>query len=174
MRKYLTPSITAICLICTGMNMAIAQTANPFKNVTGDETSPQPKTVPKAKPKPEGAIRVNGKICRRAVQHVPRDDVAYQAGVDAYGNPVKPADLPGSNFEFDIPDSVSFDLDFNPLKYAGNSNLENLFPNASSSLGVIKYSISSGKLTYNGRPLTNDQNAAIAAACREYASKKKQ
>ncbi|WP_147300892.1 hypothetical protein [Aestuariispira insulae] len=130
--------------------------------------------APRAKPKPDNmGPKVNGKICRRAVNHVPRDDVTYQAGVDAYGNPVTPADLPGSNFALDIPDEVSFDLSFNPLKYAGNSNLENTFSDASMSMGTIKYSISSGRLTYNGKPLNDDQHAAIAAACREYAKKNK-
>ena len=150
---------------------------NPFKNVTGDDTGSAlatPDPAPKAKPKPAGAnVRVNGKVCRRAVNHVARDDVTYKAGVDAYGNPVTPADLPGSNFDLDIPDEVSFDLSFNPLKYAGNSDLEDTFSDSSTSLGTIRYSLSSGQLTYNGKPLNDDQNAALAAACREYAKQHK-
>lgn len=169
-------------MLSVGFLVAVAGMAshaeeNPFKNISGDKEESGlavKQEAPRAKPKPENmGPKVNGKICRRAVTHVPRDDVAYQAGVDAYGNPVTPADLPGSNFDLDIPDEVSFDLSFNPLKYAGNSNLEDTFSDASMSMGTIKYSISSGRLTYNGKPMNDDQHAAIAAACREYAKKNK-
>ena len=170
MIKFITIGLLGIMVSLVGNVDAFAQ-ENPFTNLTGPESAPVQSKSPKPKAKPDSGIRVNGTICRRAVKHVPRDDVTYKAGVDAYGNPVTPADVPGSNFQFDIPDEISFNLDFNPLKYAGNSNLEILFPDASASLGTIKYSIGSGKLTYNGKPLTDDQASAIAAACREYARK---
>src|SRR5271168_4053724 len=46
---------------------------------------------------PDGRIVITRDMCNQAsVQYQPAPDVAYQPGVDVYGRPVAPADLPNS------------------------------------------------------------------------------
>ncbi|MGY8992305.1 MAG: hypothetical protein ACKVHL_12065, partial [Rhodospirillales bacterium] len=40
-------------------------------------------------------------------------------------------------------------------------------PDATLNLGKVRYDISSGRLTFNGKPLEGDQQAELAAKCRE-------
>ena len=57
----------------------------------------EPKAATKADVKPGAVeITVTPKDCRRLVAHKPADDVTYKPGVDAYGRPVAPADLAGT------------------------------------------------------------------------------
>jgi hypothetical protein len=46
---------------------------------------------------PDGRIVITREMCSQAsIEHVPAPDVTYKPGVDVYGRPVAPADLPNS------------------------------------------------------------------------------
>lgn len=167
-RRFLSlrPITVAIMLHCTiyfGGTEAMAQSgtgegANPFTN-SGEVANPR------APRKSTGiTIHLTKRQCRQVVvSHKPAADVAYKPGVDVRGNPVAPADLSGG-FEWVAPNEIEFDLAFNPL---GNTGLDpDDFANTSAGVGRIKYDILSGRLTLNGRPLSDPLLAVIENQCR--------
>ena len=111
-------------------------------------------------------LKISGKVCNRLVNHQPAADVEYQEGVDVRGNAVAPADLPGSRFQFKLPENVSFDLALNPLQFAGNANLATLFSESSMNFGRINYNLASRRLTLDGKILGDEEAQLIAEACR--------
>lgn len=134
------------------------QGANPFTN-SGEVASPRaPRRVSGY------TISLSERVCRRlTVSHEPSADVAYKPGVDVRGEAVVPADLPGG-FEWVAPDTIEFDLAFNPL---GNTGLDaDAFANTSARIGHVKYDILTGNLTLNGRPLADPILAIIESQCR--------
>lgn len=139
-------------LLCLAGSLALAD-ENPFDGGKGGQTSVD-------------TVHVTGDICQKVVRHQPQEDVSYKPGVDVYGNPVEPADLPGSTVEFSLPETVEFDLPLNPFEFMGRPDLADLFPNAAFSIGHIKYDVGAGEVTLNGRLLNDDQKTALAAACR--------
>jgi len=52
--------------------------------------------LPAAAAAQEPSLTVDPRACRMVADHVPSADVEYRPGVDARGNAVAPADLPGS------------------------------------------------------------------------------
>ena len=133
--------------------------ANPF----GNEGETRPRAPDKESVR---YLKISGKVCNRLVNHQPAADVEYQEGVDVRGNAVAPADLPGSRFQFNLPENVSFDLALNPLQFAGNANLATLFSESSMNFGRINYNLSSGRLTLDGKILGDEEAQLIAEACR--------
>ncbi len=111
-------------------------------------------------------VRISGRDCARLVQHRPRDDVAYRPGVDVHGRKVAPADLPGSRPPLKLPQTVEFDIAFNPLKGTSKSR----FGETSIKVGRVRYDIARGTFTFNGQPLTDPQIAALSRKCREAAT----
>lgn len=105
-------------------------------------------------------ITVSKRDCRRVTAYQPSGDVDYKPGVDARGNAVAGANLPGSVI-IEAPKTITIPLTL---------ELADLFAlppgmEAEAGIGTVKYDIGSGKLEYNGQPLTDPQMAAIAAAC---------
>lgn len=151
------------CNISFGADEAFAQSgtgegANPFTN-RGEVANPR------APRKSSGmTIQLTKRQCRQVVvNHEPSADVAYKPGVDVRGNSVAPADLVGG-FEWVTPNEIEFNLAFNPL---GNTGLDSDdFVNTSASVGTVKYDILSGRLTLNGRPLSDPLLAVIESQCR--------
>lgn len=141
---------------------------NPFSNDGGlGEPAADP---PRARVKPDHIrLQVTEADCRRLVAHQPAADVAYQPGVDVRGDAVAPADLPGSNAlgEKLLETEIAFDLELNPLLFAGNAALANSFDEATVNFGRVVYDRDSGRMTLDGEPLTDPQTAAISKACRE-------
>ena len=160
-------ALVVVALILFGLGLsqspALAQSdagegANPFTN-EGDVANPRPPR------KPAGmTIRLSKRECRQLIiSHKPSADATYKPGVDVRGKPVAPADL-ASGYEWVAPDTIEFDLAFNPL---GNTGLDaDAFANTSASVGTVKYDILTGKLTLNGRPLTDPLLAVIESQCR--------
>jgi hypothetical protein len=114
-------------------------------------------------------VRVTEADCRRLVLHEPAPDVAYQPGVDVRGKEVAPADLQGSNTlgQKLLETEIAFDLNLNPLLFAGNPALAETFDEATVNFGRVTYDKGTGRMTLDGEPLTDPQQAAIVAACRE-------
>ncbi|WP_193180390.1 hypothetical protein [Nisaea sediminum] len=118
-----------------------------------------PGIAPAAEDDPAG-IKVSKRDCQRVIAYQPSADVEYKPGVDARGNAVAGADLPGSVI-IEAPKSITIPLTL---------ELAELFAlpggtSAEAGIGTVKYDIGSGRLEYNGQPLTDPQMAAIAAAC---------
>ena len=103
--------------------------------------------------------KISAKDCRRAVKHVPAPDVAYKPGVDVRGRKVAPADL-GGRPRLKLPNVLTFDIELDLSSLAGG--LEADVP-----VGTIRYDINSGRITFNGQPLTGPQQAQLVARCRE-------
>ena len=109
-------------------------------------------------------ITVTLEDCRRLVAHQPADDVAYKPGVDAYGRPVMPADLPGTQV-IKAPDKITFTITYDALGKLGLTESSNLLA-GEATVGEVSYDISSGRLEFNGAPLTDPEIAVLAAACK--------
>jgi len=120
-----------------------------------------PVNVQAADDSPAG-IKISKRDCLRVIAHQPSADVEYKPGVDARGNPVRSADLPGSAI-IEAPDSITIPL---TLELADMFALPEGM-SAEAGIGTVTYDIGSGRLEYNGQPLTDPQMAAIAAACAE-------
>jgi hypothetical protein len=109
-----------------------------------------------------GRMRVKRDDCRRLVQHRPDPDVAYKPGVDVRGKPVKPADLPGG-LNLEPADDVEFEISFNPLRGGTGGR----FGSTELYVGRVKVDLKSGAVTFNDIPLTDPEQAELAAKCRE-------
>lgn len=110
-------------------------------------------------------ITVNATDCQRLVQHRPAADVAYTPGVDANGNAVAPADLPGS-VTIETPTEVTFDVSYDLLSNYGIETDTALAPRGEAVVGTVKYDLLSGVLTFNGERLDDGEAAALADLCR--------
>jgi hypothetical protein len=108
-------------------------------------------------------VTVRPEDCRHLVAHRPADDVAYKPGVDAYGRPVAPADLPGTQV-IKTPNKITFSITYDALKGLGVSEGEGLL-SGEASVGDVSYDISKGRLEFNGEPLTDPEIGALAIAC---------
>lgn len=109
-------------------------------------------------------VTVTPKDCRRLIAHQPADDVAYKPGVDAYGRPVTPADLPGIRV-IKAPDKITFSITYDALKGLGVTGTSDLL-SGEASVGEVSYDISKGRLEFNGQPLGDPEIAALALACK--------
>ena len=109
-------------------------------------------------------VGVSAEDCRAVVAHQPAPDVAYQPGVDALGRPVAPADLGGTP-QIRLPDPLVIPI---TVDLAERLNLSTA-PGALEpelQVGVVTVD-RAGRVTFNGVPLTSDDQAALEAACRE-------
>lgn len=110
-----------------------------------------PKTWP-AEPDPE-------ETCRLVEIHRPDADVAYQPGVDANGNAVAPADLPGSG-GITLPDEITIDLRV-PLAELLGADTPPFLNDAGIDAGHVTVNRKTGALFYNGQRL----DAPYAVLC---------
>lgn len=107
-------------------------------------------------------ITVTGSDCARLVQHQPAPDVAYRPGVDVRGRPVASADL-NPTPQIRVPETITFDIAVD-LRRFGVSRTSPLYePNLR--LGTVTVG-KDGRVYYDGQPLGDAENAALAEACR--------
>jgi len=101
--------------------------------------------------------------CKQLVNHQARGDVAYQPGVDVYGNAVAPADVQPLG-AIKVPDEIVIDFG---LDLAGRYGFgaASLF-DATAGIATIQYDIATGALTFNGKPLLDEDARAIERACK--------
>lgn len=110
-------------------------------------------------------IVVEPGACDYVTAHEPAPDVAYRPGVDAEGNLVAPADLDDSG-RIELPEEYTTDI-FVHLEDAidipAGSNLERI---KDSEIAIGTLTIRDEELLFDGRPLTSQEQNAIAAECR--------
>lgn len=129
--------------------------------------------------RPPGLLRIDARVCRRLLEHVPDPDVTYRPGVDVRGRPVAPADATNwSQFEALVPDAVTFHIAVDALDYidgqrpsppeqAGEPRRWLGVDSAEAILGTITYDLVRNRFLINGRPLITSQQDALAWACRQ-------
>jgi hypothetical protein len=124
--------------------------------------------LPRPQAKPEFMVRMSKADCDMVLRRAAVPSADYVPGVDARGNSVAGANLPGTLTAADIlPEEIAFELVINPMNFAGNPALQSLFANSKTSLGTIRYNLASGKLTLNDKALTPDTTAEIEALCQK-------
>ena len=101
--------------------------------------------------------------CARLVEHVPAPDVAYQPGVDVYGNPVAPADLGGAP-RIELPESIVIDVEVDIFERFGIPVDPDQYE-ADAVIGEVAYR--DGRFTFNGQPLQSEAQAELAARCQK-------
>jgi hypothetical protein len=94
--------------------------------------------------------------CQQLVRHVPAPDMAYQAGTDAYGRPVAPADLGGGYDEMAPPEEITFPVEIDLRHFQGGPAAD-----AESASAAV---IAAGKATDAATAADSAATAAEAAA----------
>ncbi|TXH34679.1 MAG: hypothetical protein E6Q98_17430 [Rhodospirillaceae bacterium] len=114
---------------------------------------------------PAGAdVAISRRDCQYLVNHQPAPDVAYQPGVDAHGRAVVPADLNSGN-QIQLPDTIYIPIEVNlgrRFHIPPNSRLWQ----STAEVGVV--TVTGDQVSFNGQPLTPQDNSALAALCREH------
>lgn len=112
------------------------------------------------------APKIDPALCRNQVAYTEPAGVEYKPGVDVHGHYVAPADIdsgasPQMPKRIDIPVTVSLvkALNFDTTKFPFNQ----LGTGTEAQIGV--FSVENNKVTFNGKPLTSEQQQKIDAAC---------
>ncbi len=108
-------------------------------------------------------IRISRQDCQYLVKHQPAPDVAYQPGVDVHGRAVAPADLGGGS-QIQLPETIYIPIEVN-LGRRFNIPANSRLWQSTAEVGVV--SVTGDQVSFNGQPLTPDDNAALAAMCRD-------
>lgn len=146
-------------------SVASAQSDSPFPSSQPDavDEGGNVGATPDEEAKP--TITVTRSACEQFVRYVPDDDVAYQPGVDVYGNKVAPADLNGgSNILHSLPKEIEFPVTIDFFEYAGIA-----VPNGvGGEQSIGKISFRNGRVYFNDQPLGDDAASnELIAACRQ-------
>ena len=108
-------------------------------------------------------LQVSAADCRRLVQYIPSGDVNYRPGADVYGRSVAPADLnPAPPLGPPELMTVFIDADLRRFGVPATSPLFQPFVG----VGMVSFD-NNGNVFFNGRPLGDPEQAAIAAICRQ-------
>ncbi len=108
-------------------------------------------------------VTVTDADCAKIVNYVAPPDVAYQPGVDVYGRKVAPADL---NPQPQIGTGpIAIDITADLHKYGVPASSPLLLPGAR--LGQVTVDDNGRKVYFNGQPLGDSEEKAIADACRQ-------
>lgn len=108
-------------------------------------------------------VAITREDCQYLVRHEPAPDVAYQPGVDVHGRAVAPADL-DSGSQIKLPETIYIPIEVNIGKRYGIPANSALWK-ATAEIGTV--AVTGDQVTFNGQPLTADDNAALAALCRD-------
>lgn len=115
-------------------------------------------------------------FCRKVIiEHRPRKEVMYQAGVDVDGQPVVPADL--NAFTVPVPTKIVIPITIHKeYKTLGTGDLvpRGLLKSPyvhEIPLGFVEYELKSGKMTYNGKTFSSQQQALLRQKCQDVLEK---
>ena len=109
--------------------------------------------------------QVSKRDCKRLVRHSPGADVEYKPGVDVRGRKVAAADAGGAP-KLRLPNVFEFDLKFAPIS-------SGLLKDTEMAVGKVRFDVKSGRLTYDGQPLNDAQQADLGRQCRQMLSRGK-
>lgn len=111
-----------------------------------------------------GMVIVTRDVCARLQVYQPAPDVAYQPGVDVEGNPVAPADLPGSNdLDIDL-DDIAIDPRIPLARFHGDPDAK-LPVLGEAEIDVGRITFREGRPYLGGRPLRSAEEHALATEC---------
>ena len=101
--------------------------------------------------------------CQLLTKHQPAPDVAFQPGIASNGVAVAPADLP-SNDQFQLPQTIKIPLTVDIKQRLGLPANTPLMDGGQ--LGVMELNLADGSLTFNGQPLSGQQQKDLATLCK--------
>lgn len=104
--------------------------------------------------------------CARLVAHRPTPDATYRPGIDVRGRPVAPADLPGTP-QIAFPDQIVLDITVDIQQRFGIPATSSFYkPEAQVGRVVVD---PDGMARFNGQPLTDPEQGALAFLCQRQA-----
>jgi hypothetical protein len=110
--------------------------------------------------------KVDPALCQALVKHTPSADTAYQPGVDANGNPVAPADLPGAP-QMKLPDKIDIPLTLSLAKVLNLNTSQypynQLGTGTEAWIGTL--TVEGDSVLFNGKPLSDEQQNNLAVLC---------
>lgn len=112
-------------------------------------------------PKAAPTIVVDRAACRWVQRHEPAADVAFKPGVDARGQAVAPADLPGSTSPA-LPDTIEIGITV-PLAERFGVPADALY-RAEAYVGTV--TLRNGAVLFNGQPINPAAESELVALCR--------
>ena len=112
------------------------------------------------------SVKVSRSECKGFVKH--QSSAEYKPGTDARGKKVREADLPGGS-PIKLPETISIDIGFDlDKKYGLGSGGKYTGESV-----IGKVTVKGDKVFFNGQPLDQRDQAAIAEACQKaYGTKK--
>jgi hypothetical protein len=108
-------------------------------------------------------VTITDADCARIVNYQAPPGVAYQPGVDVNGQPVAPADLNPQPQVGSHPITIDITADLHKYGVPAGSPL--LLPGAH--LGQVTVEDNGQRVLFNGQPLGDSEEKAIAEACRQ-------
>jgi hypothetical protein len=112
------------------------------------------------------SVKVTRSECRSIAKH--QSSAEYKPGTDARGKKVKEADLPGGS-PIKLPETISIDIGIDLDKKYGLGSGGKYTGEGT----VGKVTVKGDKVYWDGKPLDQRDQAAIAEACRQtYGTKK--
>lgn len=105
-------------------------------------------------------------FCHALVKHESRADVAYQDGIDLQGRPVVPADLASGQRRIEVPKEINIPLTADMLHFLKVDKSKfpfNAMGQNDINLGML--TVRGGKVFFNGKPLTDEQQDNLAVLC---------
>lgn len=108
-------------------------------------------------------VAISRQDCQYLTRYQPAPDVNFQPGVDVHGRAVAPADIGGGQ-QLKLPETIYIPIEVDigqRYHIPANSPLWK----ATAEIGTV--AVTGDQVTFNGQPLTADDNAALAAMCRD-------
>jgi len=110
-------------------------------------------------------VSVSREGCARLARHVPDDSVAYKPGVDAHGRAVAPADYGGGQ-ALQLPDKFQIPITVDLAKRFGIPKRGDANYTGDLQVGLVEVD-REGHASFNGQPLTRDDEIELARLCQE-------
>ena len=111
----------------------------------------------------EPQLTLKREDCEALVKYRQPPGVAFEPGVDVYGNPVAPADMPGSSPPLNLPPLIAVPIDVD-LQDRYHIPANSALFEAEAIVGIAVSDLG-GNVTFNGQPLSDPEADALAEAC---------
>jgi hypothetical protein len=108
-------------------------------------------------------ISVSRQDCDRLVKYQEPPGVEYQAGVDAHGETVVPADL-GGGVNIQLPQTIIIPIEL-LIQDRYHIPPDSALWRSKAEMGVV--TVQGDQVLYNGQPLTDPETAALADLCKK-------